>query len=140
VNIASPNKHLLVTAGGAYIRMQGGDIELGAPGTIEFKATRNNWTDGKAVPADSPSFPASHLFAAQYQVLDENSQPVAGQPYVITYGDGRQRYAETDREGNTYRATTSEPEGLTLTLLHKENWGHENLNAWHQEFDKYWNE
>ncbi|NLC20447.1 MAG: DUF2345 domain-containing protein, partial [Halomonadaceae bacterium] len=35
--IAAPNKHVLLTAQGAYLRLEGGDIELGAPGVIEFK-------------------------------------------------------------------------------------------------------
>ncbi|MFC3330698.1 type VI secretion system Vgr family protein [Xanthomonas fragariae] len=37
LQIAAPTKHLLATAAGAYIKLEGDDIELGAPGTIEFK-------------------------------------------------------------------------------------------------------
>ncbi|WP_249255218.1 DUF2345 domain-containing protein, partial [Xanthomonas translucens] len=37
VQLAAPTKHLLATAAGAYIKLDGDDIELGAPGTIEFK-------------------------------------------------------------------------------------------------------
>ncbi|WP_406848564.1 type VI secretion system Vgr family protein, partial [Xanthomonas citri pv. glycines] len=37
VKLAAPTKHLLATAAGAYIKLDGDDIELGAPGTIEFK-------------------------------------------------------------------------------------------------------
>ena len=29
------------------MKLEGGDIELGAPGTIEFKATRKEWTGPK---------------------------------------------------------------------------------------------
>lgn len=37
VQLAAPTKHLLATAAGAYIKLDGDDIELGAPGTIAFK-------------------------------------------------------------------------------------------------------
>ncbi|KIQ96825.1 Rhs element Vgr protein [Lysobacter sp. A03] len=48
VEIASPSKHVLATAAGAYLKLEGGDIELGAPGTIEFKAARKEWTSPQA--------------------------------------------------------------------------------------------
>ena len=37
VEIAAPAKHVMLTAQGAYLKLEGGDIELGAPGVIEFK-------------------------------------------------------------------------------------------------------
>ena len=37
-----------MTAAGAYLKLEGGDIELGAPGTIEFKATKKDWTTPQA--------------------------------------------------------------------------------------------
>ncbi|SMR01092.1 Phage-related baseplate assembly protein [Xanthomonas fragariae] len=44
LQIAAPTKHLLATAAGAYIKLEGDDIELGAPGTIEFKGGQQVWT------------------------------------------------------------------------------------------------
>ena len=44
VEIAAPNKHVLLTAQGAYLKLEGGDIELGAPGAIEFKASHRELT------------------------------------------------------------------------------------------------
>ena len=38
VTIAAPKKHVLLTAQGAYIRLEGGNIMLHGPGKIEFKA------------------------------------------------------------------------------------------------------
>ncbi|RBH97516.1 type VI secretion system tip protein VgrG, partial [Xanthomonas oryzae pv. oryzae] len=37
VQLAAPTKHLLATAAGAYIKLDGDDIELGAPGVVAFK-------------------------------------------------------------------------------------------------------
>ncbi|MCO7400823.1 DUF2345 domain-containing protein, partial [Stenotrophomonas maltophilia] len=43
VQLSAPSKHLLATAAGAYIRIEGDNIELGAPGKVEFKASQREW-------------------------------------------------------------------------------------------------
>ncbi|PJJ96062.1 type VI secretion system tip protein VgrG [Lysobacteraceae bacterium NML03-0222] len=43
VLIDSPNKHVLLACQGAYIKLEGDNIELGAPGMIEFKASMKQW-------------------------------------------------------------------------------------------------
>ncbi|KAF1712641.1 type VI secretion system tip protein VgrG [Pseudoxanthomonas kalamensis DSM 18571] len=48
VEVSSPSKHVLLTAAGAYIKLEGGNIELGAPGTIEFKASQKELTGPKS--------------------------------------------------------------------------------------------
>ncbi|ENZ95204.1 type VI secretion system Vgr family protein [Xanthomonas fragariae] len=60
LQIAAPTKHLLATAAGAYIKLEGDDIELGAPGTIEFKGGQQVWTGPQGVSAGA-SAPSSAL-------------------------------------------------------------------------------
>ncbi|TGY32892.1 DUF2345 domain-containing protein, partial [Stenotrophomonas maltophilia] len=45
VLVSAPAKHVLATAAGAYLRIEGDNIELGAPGKVEFKASQREWTD-----------------------------------------------------------------------------------------------
>jgi type VI secretion system secreted protein VgrG len=40
VAISAPKKHVLLTAQGAYIKLEGGNIEVHAPGKVEFKASK----------------------------------------------------------------------------------------------------
>ncbi len=50
VTIQAP-KHVLLTAQGAYIKLGvngGSDIEIHAPGNVDFKATQKNWTGAKS--------------------------------------------------------------------------------------------
>lgn len=47
VLLSAPDKHLLLAAGGAYLKLEGGNIELGAPGMIEFKAAKKEWAGAK---------------------------------------------------------------------------------------------
>ncbi|WMJ69541.1 type VI secretion system Vgr family protein [Stenotrophomonas sp. 24(2023)] len=49
VQLSAPAKHLLATAAGAYIRIEGDNIELGAPGKVEFKASQREWTGPASV-------------------------------------------------------------------------------------------
>ena len=52
VMLSAPSKHLLATAAGAYIRIEGDNIELGAPGKVEFKGTQREWTTAMNVMTD----------------------------------------------------------------------------------------
>ena len=56
VEIAAPNKHVLLTAQGAYLKLEGGDIELGAPGTIEFKASHRELAAPGTASSGAPAF------------------------------------------------------------------------------------
>ena len=61
VEIAAPNKHVLLTTQGAYLKLEGGDIELGAPGTIEFKAARRDLTGPRAASAERVTLNSSEV-------------------------------------------------------------------------------
>jgi uncharacterized protein (DUF2345 family) len=49
VQLSAPTKHLLANAAGAYIRIEGDNIELGAPGKIEFRASQREWVGPASV-------------------------------------------------------------------------------------------
>lgn len=44
----------------AWLKMEGGNIELGAPGTIEFKASKKEWTGPQSVSPELPELPKTH--------------------------------------------------------------------------------
>ncbi len=44
--------HLLATAAGAYLKLEGGDIELGAPGKVEFKGSQRELTGAASASGD----------------------------------------------------------------------------------------
>jgi type VI secretion system secreted protein VgrG len=47
VSIQAP-KHVLLTAQGAYIKMSGGNIDIHAPGKVDFKASMKSWTGARS--------------------------------------------------------------------------------------------
>lgn len=119
VNVAA-NKHLLLTAGGAYIRLQGGDIELGAPGKIEFKAARKEWTGAQDATVPGVDLPkqGSRLNDEQFLLKDELSgDPLPFTPYRILVEDGREIRGVTNERGETIRVATGAKQlGLELFL------------------------
>jgi type VI secretion system secreted protein VgrG len=60
VTIQAP-KHVLLTAQGAYIKMSGGNIEVHAPGRVDFKATMKSWTGAKSDKPDPLTFARTEL-------------------------------------------------------------------------------
>jgi type VI secretion system secreted protein VgrG len=53
-------QHVLLTAQGAYIKLEGGNIEVHAPGMVAFKAEMKNWT-GPQSDSNSLTLPKSKL-------------------------------------------------------------------------------
>ena len=67
VLVAAPSARLLATAAGAYVRIEGGDIELGAPGKIEFKGSSKGLMGPKSADGPLTDLPQSKLKACPTQ-------------------------------------------------------------------------
>lgn len=61
--------HLLMNAAGAYLKLDGENIELGAPGAIEFKAVRKELAGPMGGDAVLPALPASALEACTQRLV-----------------------------------------------------------------------
>ncbi len=55
---ASAKQKILATAQGAYLKIEGGNIELHAPNKVEFKASQKRWTGPKSASAGDIRFPS----------------------------------------------------------------------------------
>ena len=74
VQLAAPNKHLLATAAGAYIRLEGDNIELGAPGTIEFKAGKKEWTSAQSASLEAPPLAKGKLKLCDFKMRNASAR------------------------------------------------------------------
>ncbi|QCU72614.1 type VI secretion system tip protein VgrG [Luteimonas yindakuii] len=61
VEIAAPARHVLLTAQGAYLKIEGDNIELGAPGVVEFKASIRELTGPKSFTSELPPLSQSEF-------------------------------------------------------------------------------
>jgi type VI secretion system secreted protein VgrG len=58
---ASAKEHVLLTAGGAYVKIAGGNIEIHAPGSVQFKAGMKDLSGGTSMNIAAPALPKGAL-------------------------------------------------------------------------------
>jgi type VI secretion system secreted protein VgrG len=114
----SANDHVLLTAQGAALKIEGGNITIQAPGKVEFKATMKEL----AGPADgsrgAPVLPkARQIYNEAFVVMnDETKEPIPHVRYRLVSTGGVVIEGVTDALGRTERIFTSRSETLTLHL------------------------
>lgn len=69
IELSAPSKHFLANAAGAYIRIEGDNIELGAPGKIEFKASQRNFV-GPAGVTGEVQLPSGSFQGCQPELMN----------------------------------------------------------------------
>jgi len=89
---------ILLTSGGAYIRIKDGNVEAHAPGKIDIKGASHTFAGPASMGYPLPAMPTStHAAALQYQYHD--NEPVQGAKYVATLPDGTTREGMLDSQG-----------------------------------------
>ena len=111
-------KHVLLTAQGAALRLEGGNIMLHAPGKVDFKASAKELAgpvDGSISKPDPPK--AKDIYNEAFVVLNEETkQPMAHVRYRLESASGVMVEGVTDAQGRTQRVFTAKREELTLHL------------------------
>ena len=124
VNVAA-RKHLLLTAQGAYIKLEGGNIEVHAPAKVEFKATMKELAGPASSKALLPLMPqASDLpqpadaFSNRVDVsnLFSPDELAAGVAYKVTRADGNVYAGTLDSDGRTQRLFGNEGEKFRVLV------------------------
>ncbi len=125
VTIAAP-QHVLLTAGGAYIRIEGGNIEIHGPGTMAFNAGMKTLTGGKSESARPIALPIStmgstNLYSQKADLSDfigmnpESGQAINSLPYEFRDVSGRiLQQGQTNQYGDTQRVMTHKQEKIAL--------------------------
>ncbi len=94
-------KEILLTSGGAYIRIKGGNIEIHAPGNIDIRGGRHSFAGPASTAYPLPPLPTSKYEAAM-QYLYHDNEPVQGARYVATLADGSVREGVLDAQGRMH--------------------------------------
>ncbi|CAB3741853.1 hypothetical protein LMG22037_06535 [Paraburkholderia phenoliruptrix] len=97
IEVAAPNE-ILLTSGGAYIRIANGNIEIHAPGSIDVKGSQHSFDGPAQRDYPLPPLPTSKYDAAM-QYLYHDNEPVQGAKYVATLADGSTREGALDSQG-----------------------------------------
>ncbi|KVP76534.1 type VI secretion protein [Burkholderia ubonensis] len=95
------DQEILLTSGGAYIRLKGGAIEIHAPGKIDVKGASHAFSGPASMGYPLPALPTStHAAAMQYRYHDD--EPVQGAKYIATLPDGSTREGVLDSQGRMH--------------------------------------
>lgn len=110
--------HVLLTAQGAYLKLEGGNIMLHAPGKVEFKATSKEIAGPANGSVSMPSLPkAKQIYNEAFVIVNEETNaPLAHVRYQLESESGVKVEGITDALGRTQRIFTSKREMLTLHL------------------------
>ncbi|MGL6009974.1 MAG: DUF2345 domain-containing protein, partial [Shewanella oncorhynchi] len=119
-SLFNAKQEILLTAGGAYIRIKGGKIELHAPGKVSIKGGSHDWGGPQSLNQNLAQMPKSkppEQNHEQFVVKDKYSGlPMAYQTYQIKLADGSIVHGITDKNGKTERVYTKAKEQIKLIL------------------------
>jgi type VI secretion system secreted protein VgrG len=118
-------EHVLLTAQGAYLRIQGGNIEVHGPGKIELKASMKEFAGPKSktvqierlpLPSNLPGIYSIKVNLSDLIGMDpEQKRAIASLPYEFKTFDGKLiRRGVTDSQGDTETLITREREQVFL--------------------------
>ena len=94
-------KHVLLTAQGAYLKIESGNIELHGPGRTEFKATMKEVAGPQSVSFAAPEMPFFEI-KPNRMVIERryhDDEPLVGAQFEALFADGSKRTGTLDGEG-----------------------------------------
>lgn len=113
------SQELSITCGGAYIKLSGGNIELGAPGNILLKCTNAQKMGPASLNTPPRTFPKG--YGEGFTLKDPDSGEI--QPFTffrITTGEGEVYEGVSDEHGKTMRVFTAMPSALKIEFPDEE--------------------
>jgi type VI secretion system secreted protein VgrG len=116
VEISAPEE-LVLNCGGAYIRLKGGEIEIGAPGNVYLKGANVQKLDGASL--DTPVTPIPGGYSGKYILKDAAQAPKPFTSYQVTTQQGEVFKGVTDKNGQTMNIHTLLPGGLKVEFPDK---------------------
>lgn len=108
-------EELVVNCAGAYIRLSGGNIELGCPGNILLKSANVQKMGAADYDANKPELPVG--FSEFLLQKMKSPGDFTFTRYRITTGEGKVFEGRTDAEGKTVAVYTALPDALHIELL-----------------------
>jgi type VI secretion system secreted protein VgrG len=115
---ASAKQEILLTSGGAYIRLKDGNIEIHAPGKVDIKGSQHSFAGPTSLSRSSPTLPTGGgPYNEQFKIHDKHTgEPAPYVRYRVETAEGKVFEGMTDEHGMTSRVMTSEPNDLKVFL------------------------
>lgn len=95
-------KHMLMTAGGAYLKLEDGNIELHAPAMVAFKASLKEFTGPLSVTSSEQAKKVHELEIKrdlEIEYVDAEGNVLTGEPIGLSFHGGIDKQMTTDGSG-----------------------------------------
>jgi type VI secretion system secreted protein VgrG len=116
---AAAKQEILLTSGGAYIRIKDGNIEIHAPGKIDIKGAQHSFAGPAQTQYPLPALPLNHLYDRPVWVVDERGFSVPDRPIRVHLKNGQTITGKTDHDGVAQLAISDEADILRVEILKK---------------------
>lgn len=110
---------VFVTSGGAYLKLHGGDIELGCPGSFTVKSAGHTWAGPASMSADMPKFDHAPLGRVPKLVRPSDGQPVKGYEGEVRKASGELVKGVTDDTGKLPPLSGNQFESFVVNFFKK---------------------
>ncbi|MCX5468557.1 type VI secretion system Vgr family protein [Acinetobacter nematophilus] len=111
-------KGILLAAGGGYIKIEGGNIDIVCPGLISLKAGQIKTMSGSTLNMDLAAMPKLQMDYDELFVLrNKAGKAMPNMKYKIKTEDGKTIEGITDAEGKTEKVTSLSMTKAVITLL-----------------------
>lgn len=98
--VIAAKQEILLTSGGGYIRLSGGNIDIHCPGTVSIKGARHELSGPASMPFTPPHLPRSEWKKnLELHYHYDDLEPVPHAPYRVTFTDGKVIEGRLDAQG-----------------------------------------
>ncbi|WP_321812894.1 type VI secretion system Vgr family protein [Burkholderia sp. BCC1985] len=108
---------VFVTSGGAYLKLRGGDIELGCPGTFTVKSAGHVWDGPASMSADMPKFGQDTLGRVPKLVRSTDGNAAAGFEGEVKRPSGPLSNLSSDAAGQLPAVDADQFERLAVQFI-----------------------
>ncbi|KVG62130.1 hypothetical protein WJ33_30320 [Burkholderia ubonensis] len=116
----SKDEVVFTTAGGAYLKLHGQNVELGCPGQFIVKSAGHTWDGPASMSADLPTFNHAPLSRVPKLVRATDGQPSTDFVGEVQRSSGGLVSGQTDATGRLSQIDTNQFEKLTFNFFEKE--------------------
>jgi len=114
-------KGILLTSGGGYIKIQGGNIEIACPGQIDLKASLIKTNSGASLSSQLPAMPELKAQYDEHFILHyPDGAPAKNLKYKITADDGQVFEGISGEDGMTNVCTKDAMAALKIEVFSPE--------------------
>ncbi|KVM74003.1 type VI secretion protein ImpA [Burkholderia gladioli] len=110
---------ILLTSGGAYIRIKDGNIEIHAPGKIDVKGQQHEFGGPAEMPYPLPPLPLNHLYDQPVWIVDDRGFSIPDRPIRVHLKNGKIVGGKTNHDGIAQLAISDQADILRIEILKK---------------------